>query len=158
MPWSIVKAADADRRPLRRDPGSRRGGLVLDEIRRHFPSLELSGLTAVTTPGRFDAAEAKVPWLRLEIVKRNDTMKGFLVLPRRGIVERTFSWTGRNRRLAKDFENFAETLAVTFKRQRVGGRRSQGSLGDAIRSQAVTSTVKSPKHSQTYGWGLCNAP
>jgi transposase len=40
-------------------------------------------------------------------------MKGFVVLPRRWVVERTFSWLGRNRRLAKDFENLAETL-VTF--------------------------------------------
>jgi transposase len=34
-----------------------------------------------------------------------------VVLPRRRVVERTFSWFGRNRRLAKDFENLAETLA-----------------------------------------------
>jgi len=39
-------------------------------------------------------------------------MKGFVVLPRRWVVERTFSWFGRNRRLAKDFENLAETLAT----------------------------------------------
>ena len=37
-------------------------------------------------------------------------MKGFVVLPRRWVVERTFSWFGRNRRLAKDFENLATTL------------------------------------------------
>ena len=39
-------------------------------------------------------------------------MKGFVVLPRRCVVERTFSWFRRNRRLAKDFENLAETLAT----------------------------------------------
>jgi hypothetical protein len=48
----------------------------------------------------------------MEIVKRSDEMKGFVVLPRRWLVERTFSWFGRNRRLAKDFENLAETLAT----------------------------------------------
>jgi transposase len=48
----------------------------------------------------------------LAIVKRCDTMKGFAVLPRRWVVEPTFSWFGRNRRLAKDFENLAETLAT----------------------------------------------
>jgi len=53
-----------------------------------------------------------VPPLRLEIVKRRDDKKGFLVLPPRWAVERTFSWFGRNRRLAKDFENLAETLAT----------------------------------------------
>jgi transposase len=56
---------------------------------------------------------AKVPLLRIEIVKRSDDMKGFVVLPRHRVVERTFSWFGRNRRLSKDFENLAETL-VTF--------------------------------------------
>ena len=38
-------------------------------------------------------------------------MKGFVVLPRLRMVERTFSWFGRNQRLAKDFENLAQTLA-----------------------------------------------
>jgi putative transposase len=47
----------------------------------------------------------------MEIVKRSDDMKGFVVLPRRWVVECT-SWFGRNRRLAKDFENLAETLAT----------------------------------------------
>jgi len=39
-------------------------------------------------------------------------MKGFAVLPRRWVVERTFSWFGGNRRLAKDFKNLAEILAA----------------------------------------------
>jgi len=53
-----------------------------------------------------------MPRLRLEIVKRSDDIKGFVVLPPRWVVERTFSWLERNRRLAKDFENLAETLAT----------------------------------------------
>ncbi len=43
--------------------------------------------------------------VRIEIVKRCDRAKGFVVLPKRWIVERTFAWLGRCRRLAKDFEN-----------------------------------------------------
>ena len=41
----------------------------------------------------------------IEIVKRNDDMKGFEVLPKRWIVERTFGWLGRYRRLSKDYES-----------------------------------------------------
>ena len=48
----------------------------------------------------------------LEIVKRSDTAKGFVLLPKRWIVERTFSWLGRCRRLAKDFENHARSHAA----------------------------------------------
>jgi transposase len=55
---------------------------------------------------------ATVPVVRMEIVKRRDDMKGFVVLPRRWVVERTLCWFGRNRRLNKDFENLAETLAT----------------------------------------------
>ena len=40
----------------------------------------------------------------VEIVKRSDVAKGFVVLPRRWVVERTLAWLNRNRRLAKDFE------------------------------------------------------
>lgn len=40
----------------------------------------------------------------LEIVRRSDDVKGFKVLPKRWIVERTFGWLGRYRRLSKDYE------------------------------------------------------
>jgi transposase len=41
---------------------------------------------------------------RIEIVKRFDRAAGFHLVPRRWVVERTFAWLNRNRRLAKDFE------------------------------------------------------
>lgn len=47
--------------------------------------------------------------LRSEIVKRSDGIKGFYVLPRRWVVERTFGWLGRHRRLSKDYEYLMET-------------------------------------------------
>ena len=43
--------------------------------------------------------------MHVEIVKRSDSANGFVVLPRRWVVERTFAWLNRCRRLAKDFEN-----------------------------------------------------
>jgi transposase len=45
----------------------------------------------------------------IEIVKRSDTAKGFKLLPRRWVVERTIAWLNRNRRLAKDFEATIES-------------------------------------------------
>ena len=47
----------------------------------------------------------------LQIVKRSDAA-GFEVLPKRWIVERTFAWISRNRRLARDFERYATTVAA----------------------------------------------
>jgi transposase len=87
-------------------------GLVLDKIRRRFPWLELIWADGDYNAWQVDAAVAKVPRLRLEIVKRSADIKGFVIAPRRWVVERTFAWFGRNRRLAKDFENLAETLAT----------------------------------------------
>ncbi len=54
----------------------------------------------------FQKALAKIlPQLETEIVKRSDRIKGFVVMPKRWIVERTIAWLNRCRRLAKDWEN-----------------------------------------------------
>ena len=47
----------------------------------------------------------------LQIVKRSGAA-GFEVLPKRWIVERTFAWISRNRRLARDFEHYATTVSA----------------------------------------------
>jgi putative transposase len=87
-------------------------GLVFDKIRESFPGLELVWADGGYNAHQVQTAAAANPGLRVEIVKRSDDVKGFVVLPRRWVVERTFSWFGRNRRLAKDYENLAETLAA----------------------------------------------
>ena len=53
--------------------------------------------------------------VNVEIVKRSDQAKGFVVLPKRWIVERTFAWLNRCRRLAKDWENLTDR-ALAFLR------------------------------------------
>jgi len=51
----------------------------------------------------------------VEIVKRTDDVKGFRVLPRRWVAERTFGWLIRNRRLARDYERLTATSEAMIK-------------------------------------------
>jgi transposase len=85
--------------------------LVLDRIRQRFNWLELIWTDGAYNGRQVESVVAAQPPLRVEI-KRPDDSSGFVVLPRRWVVERTFSWFGRNRRLAKDYENLANTLAA----------------------------------------------
>ena len=79
---------------------------------QRFNWLELVWADGGYNARQVEHAVAAQPPLRVEIVKRPDGSSGFIVLPRRWVVERTFSWFGRNRRLAKDYENLADTLAA----------------------------------------------
>jgi transposase len=82
------------------------GVLVLATLFGLFPFLKKLFADAGYQGPQFRKELAKVlPRLSVEIVKRSDTAKGFEVLPRRWVVERTFAWLSRCRRLAKDFEN-----------------------------------------------------
>ncbi len=56
-------------------------------------------------------AQAQEYGLRLEVIKLAEAKKGFVLLPRRWVVERSFGWAARFRRLARDYERLPETLA-----------------------------------------------
>jgi len=56
------------------------------------------------------AAAAEQHGMRLEVVKLPTAKQGFVLLPRRWVVERSFAWMARFRRLARDYERLAETL------------------------------------------------
>ena len=61
--------------------------------------------------GDTPAKVAKDHGIRLEVVKLPEAKRGFVLLPRRWVVERSFAWATRFRRLVKDYEGYASTLA-----------------------------------------------
>jgi transposase len=77
--------------------------LVLASARYLFPWLRHVFADGAYSGAKLEAALAKLGQWTIEIVKRSDAA-GFVLLPRRWVVERTFAWLNRNRRLAKDFE------------------------------------------------------
>jgi putative transposase len=82
--------------------------LVLEKTRGLFPRLKLIWADGGYAGQLVDWVQNACGWL-LEIVKRNADMIGFQVLPRRWVVERTFAWLGRFRRLSKDYEELTDT-------------------------------------------------
>jgi transposase len=78
-------------------------------IKRLFADGAYQGATTAT------AVSALSRWELVEVVKRSNQAQGFVVLPKRWIVERTFAWLGRCRRLSKDFETLTRT-ALAFLR------------------------------------------
>ena len=84
----------------------RDGGIaLLSTLFGLFPFLEkLFADSAYQGPVFHKALASILPNLETEIVKRSDTAKGFEVLPRRWVVERTFGWMTRWRRLVRDYE------------------------------------------------------
>ena len=61
--------------------------------------------------GAQPVADAAAHGIRLEVVKHTEAKRGFVLLPRRWVVERSFGWLARFRRLARDYERLTETLA-----------------------------------------------
>ena len=91
------------------------GALVLSTLFGMFPFLgKLFADAGYQGPKFRYAVQALIPQLSVDIVKRSD-LKGFHVVPKRWVVERTFGWLGRCRRLAKDFENLTRN-ALAFLR------------------------------------------
>jgi len=87
------------------------GQLVLMELIERWWRLKLRWLDGGYMKGLFEWVKGLWRWraLKLEQVKRSDDQKGFAVLPKRWIVERTFGWLTKQRRLSKDYEALCET-------------------------------------------------
>ena len=99
------------------DIQDRDGGiLLLATLFGMYPLLQTLFANSAYQGRQFhDALKTTLPRLRTQIVKRSDQAKGFVVLPKRWIVERTLAWLNRCRRLAKDWENLNRT-ALAFLR------------------------------------------
>lgn len=91
------------------------GSLALASIRSLYPWLRHIFADGGYAGDKLRAALKRMGRWKVEIIKRSDAAKGFEVLPRRWVVERTFAWLGRCRRLAKDFEaTIASAVAWVF--------------------------------------------
>jgi transposase len=115
--------------------------LVLDRrTRRLFPFIErIYGDGGYQGPKATKAA-AKTGCWTIGIVGRLPTAVGFEVLPKRWIVERTFAWLSRFRRLARDFERYARTVAAFIRLAMI---------------RIMLKRLVAPRHeSKLHGWAL----
>ena len=85
--------------------------LVIDKLRGRFPRMRLVWADAGYAGKLVEWVWAMTGWV-LEIVKRPRNSHHFQVLPRRWVVERTFAWLSRCRRLSKDYEALPDTTEV----------------------------------------------
>jgi len=88
--------------------GTRR---LLRDAARRFPSIVKIFADAGYQGPKMAKVVADTGNWQIEIVKRTELHK-FVVMPKRWIVERTFAWISRNRRLARDFERYAATVVA----------------------------------------------
>jgi transposase len=94
------------------------GRAILQRLAAAFPSIALvwaDGGYANKIDNTLVSWAKAVLGLVLEIVRRSDDVKGFQVLPRRWVVERTFGWLVRNRRLARDYERLTDNSETMIK-------------------------------------------
>jgi putative transposase len=104
MVGAVIHAADVQDRDGA--PG------VLAMIRHRYPWLRHVFADGGYAGKKLKAALGRMGKWTIQIVKRSDKAKGFEVIPRRWVVERTFAWLSRNRRLAKDFERTIESATA----------------------------------------------
>jgi transposase len=100
---------------LRVTPAAEQDRAQVEELARSVQeatgeSVELAYVDQGYT-GEESAEAAKASGIRLEVVKHPSAKKGFVLLPRRWVVERSFAWAARFRRLARDYERLPQTVA-----------------------------------------------
>ncbi|MGW1752384.1 IS5 family transposase [Streptomyces sp. NPDC002092] len=131
----LVTAADVtDRRAVR---------MMLPRLRTQFRKVSLMWADGGYTGQLVDWAREKLQ-LTLQIVKRSDDMTGFVVLPRRWVVEPSLGWLLRTRRLARDYETLpaSSEAFIYFSASMLMARR-------LARTAATGQTVRTPRQEQT---------
>lgn len=118
--------------------------------------------------GERAAEKAKAHGMRLEVVKHEEAKRGFVLLPRRWVVERDFAWASRFRQLAKDYERLPATLAGLhfvafvrlFLRQAAGipGAGSQHPPGRAELANGGAASPRPPALALRIGGGASRLP
>jgi putative transposase len=88
--------------------------LVFEKAKEKYPDLQLIWADGGYRGKLIEWTKDNCDWT-LEIVKRSDDVAGFEILPRRWVVERTFGWLNRYRRLSKDYEAKSETTEALIK-------------------------------------------
>ncbi|WP_369243648.1 IS5 family transposase [Streptomyces sp. R41] len=131
----LVTAADVTDRQAAR--------VMLPRLRTRFRKISLVWADGGYTGVLVDWAKEKLQ-LTLQIVKRSDDMKGFVVLPRRWVVERTLGWLLRTRRLARDYETLpaSSEAFIHFSASMLMARR-------LARTTAHGQTIRMPRQEQT---------
>ena len=98
----VTAASDQDRAQV--------GALAADVQAATGESVELAYVDQGYT-GATPTAAAQAHGIKLEVIKLDYAKRGFVLLPRRWVVERSFGWAARFRRLARDYERLATSLA-----------------------------------------------
>jgi putative transposase len=102
---AAAKCVKGRKRHIRESAGAK---LVRRRALGRFPRLRLIGADRGSKDHCVAWAKAATGWV-VEVVAKPQAQRGFAVPPRRWVVERTFAWIGRSRRLSKDYEGLPET-------------------------------------------------
>ncbi|MFJ9891807.1 transposase [Streptomyces sp. NPDC091280] len=89
--------------------------ILLPTTKKHFRRLSRIWADGGYRGHLQDWAAAQHLGLVVDVVRRNDDVSGFQVLPRRWVVERSFAWVLRSRRLVRDFERRSDTSQAVIR-------------------------------------------
>jgi putative transposase len=93
--------------------------LVLEPLIGKLPRLERLWADGIYAGQLVEWVKEKTGWV-LEIVKRPSEAEGFVLLPKRWVVERTFAWLGKCRRLSKDYEHLVSSSEAMIRLAMIG--------------------------------------